>query len=114
MKNISKGRKSATTTAVLSSDGTTTKGYNLFNVEPGQGTTQQHPQKQQTHQASQLFAIDYILVRLHEEVKALQTALEQERAERERLEGVLSTIKRQIDGQSPKSECLPVLLPALF
>lgn len=78
-----------------------------------QSVTQQHPQEQPRPTTPQTLTLDDVLRRLREATD-LVTALKQERAERERLEAILSAIRRQIDGQPPKSERLPVLLPELF
>lgn len=78
-----------------------------------QSVTQQHPQEQPRPTTPQTLTLDDVLHRLREATD-LVTALKQERAERERLEAILSAIRRQIDGQPPKSERLPVLLPELF
>lgn len=63
-----------------------------------QGVTQQAPQEQPT-----AHSIDEALDTLKNTADLL-TALKAERAERERLEAVLSSIKRMIDGLPPKSE----------
>ena len=78
-----------------------------------QSVTQQHPQELPQPTTLQTLTLDDVLHRLREATD-LVTALKQERAERERLEAILSAIRRQIDGQPPKSERLPVLLPELF
>ena len=61
-----------------------------------QGVTQQHPQEQPRPTTPQTLTLDDVLHRLREATD-LVTALKQERAERERLEAVLSGIKRQIE-----------------
>lgn len=75
-----------------------------------QGVTQPHPQEQPQPKVK---TIDDILDCLQEATDLL-TALKAERAERERLEGVLSAIKRQIDGQPPKSEIIIKSQTTLF
>lgn len=57
--------------------------------------------------------IDGVLGRLREATDLL-TMLKQERAERERLEAVISSIKRQIDGLPPKSERMVITQSTLF
>lgn len=71
-----------------------------------------HPQPQEQPQP-QAITIDDVLGRLREATDLL-TMLKQERAERERLEAVLSGIKRQIDGLPPKSERMVITQSTLF
>ena len=78
-----------------------------------QGMTVQHPQEQPQPHAPQVMTIDDVLGRLREATD-LVTALKQERAERERLEAILTGIKKQLDGLHSKSERIPILLPTLF
>ena len=63
-----------------------------------QGVTLQHPQEQ-----PRVNSLDDALMTLRESAE-LVTALKAERAERERLEAVLSSVKRLIDGLPSKSE----------
>lgn len=68
-----------------------------------------HPQTP----TNQALTIDDLLGRLREATD-LVVALKRERAERERLEAVLSGIKRQIDGLPPKSERMVITQSTLF
>lgn len=63
-----------------------------------QGVTLQHPQEQ-----PRVNSLDDALMTLRESAE-LVTALKAERAERERLEAVLSSVKRLIDGLPSKSK----------
>lgn len=78
-----------------------------------QGITQPYPQEQPQPTTQQTLTLDDVLSRLREATD-LVTALKEERAERERLEAILSGIKSQIDTVPSKSERLPILLPELF
>ncbi len=78
-----------------------------------QRVTQQTAQEQPQPHAPQVMTIDDVLGRLREATD-LVTALKEERAERERLEAVLSGIKRQIDGLPPKSERMVITQSTLF
>ena len=112
MKNTSKGRICATSAPI--SDGAPLSQIFRYNANPvtfRQGMTVQHPQEQPQPHAPQVMTIDDVLGRLREATD-LVTALKQERAERERLEAILTGIKKQLDGLHSKSE--PILLPTLF
>lgn len=78
-----------------------------------QSVTQQTAQEQPQPHSPEMLTIDDVLCRLREATD-LVTALKQERAERERLEAILSGIKSQIDSVPSKAERLPILLPELF
>ncbi len=78
-----------------------------------QSVTQQTAQEQPQPHSPEMMTIDDVLCRLREATD-LVTALKQERAERERLEAILSGIKSQIDSVPSKAERLPILLPELF
>lgn len=69
-----------------------------------------HPQPQEQPQA---ITIDDVLGRLREATD-LVVALKREWAERERLEAVISSIKRQIDGLPPRSERMVITQSTLF